>query len=97
MNASEAKLIGVAWFREDEWPKLREVVDDPKQLESSFEDWRSGAEKHMVDLLARGIQAEPVYVHVDELVEWCQENKRPVNLQATSDYVAERMQAMYSV
>lgn len=97
MNASEAKLIGVAWFREDEWLKLREVVEDPKQLESSYEDWRTGAEKLMVDLLASGVQAEPVYVHVDELLDWCLENERPVNAQATSDYVAERMQAMYSV
>jgi hypothetical protein len=95
MTASEEKLIGIAWFCEEEWAKLRDVVDDKTKMEDSYEAWRTGAEQLMVDLLLRGIQAEPVYIRVEELVDWCQENGRTVNANAASDYVAERMQSIF--
>ena len=96
MNASDEKLIGIAWFREEEWMKLRDVVDDPSRIDDSYDVWRAGAEKLMVDMLDCGIHAEPVYIRVEELVDWCQENERPVNSAATSEYVAERLQSIYA-
>ncbi len=95
MTGSEQKLIGVAWFCEEEWLKLREVVDDKTKMEDSYDAWRAGAEQLMVDLLLRGVQAEPVNIRVEELVDWCQENERPVNANAASDYVTERTQSIF--
>jgi hypothetical protein len=82
-------MIGIAWYRPDQWSLLRALAADPDRLENSYEEWVAMATKSMHDLAAHGISAVKVDVNVRELVAWCQERHRSVDGSARATFVAE--------
>jgi hypothetical protein len=85
---SEKLLFGLAWYKPEQWARLREIAADAGDLEETFEEWRAIAEKAMRDFEARFVFPEKVLVDVEELLVWCRERKLPVNGTARSQYVA---------
>ena len=83
--------LGAAWYRSDQWDRLREVSEDRTDLENTWEEWVHVAEKALRDFLARGIQMEKVDVHVEELVRWCQAKQQPINAASRSAFAAEML------
>ena len=39
--------VGVAWYAEAEWQKLRQVAADPEVLEATYADWLKVVEKSL--------------------------------------------------
>ena len=83
--------IGVAWFRVEQWQRLRDISADKQELEDTFEEWLVAAEKALVNLRANGVDARKVDVDVDQLFQWCQSKKLPVNSESRSSFVAEKL------
>ena len=83
--------IGVAWFRVEQWQRLRDISADKQELEDTFEEWLVAAEKALVNLRANGVDARKVDVDVDQLVQWYQSKKLPVNSESRSSFVAEKL------
>ena len=47
-NSNESKIItGVAWYRPEQWERLREVSEDVDNLEETYEAWLKTAE-HLI-------------------------------------------------
>jgi len=84
-----AKAIGMAWYRRDEWDRLREVSSDADALEETWEEWRAVAEEKLRELRERGLRVEKVVVDVELLAKWCEEAGRTVDGAARSEYAAE--------
>ena len=40
-----AAVAGLAWYRRDQWTRLRELAPDADKLDESYEDWLAGAQK----------------------------------------------------
>src|SRR6266704_4477633 len=40
----DSLVTGIAWYRRDQWGRLRELAADPDKLEESYEDWLVGAQ-----------------------------------------------------
>ena len=36
-------VVGFAWYKEEQWQRLREVCPDRDKLEERYEDWRRTA------------------------------------------------------
>jgi hypothetical protein len=91
-EASEAKVItGCAWYRAEQWGRLREISADRDKLEETHEEWAANAEKSLREMRKVGIYAEKVDVDVEELLAWCQAQGREVNGEARSQYAAEML------
>lgn len=84
--------FGVAWYRPEQWQRLREISIDKDGLEETYQEWVEGAEKAMRELRRQGVQPEKVDVDVEELLRWCQTQNVPVNGESRSNYVAVKMQ-----
>jgi hypothetical protein len=87
-----SQILGIAWFRPEQWTQLREVSSDSDQIDELYEDWLDYAEKQVKDLRARGFDPRKVDVDVDELLMWCKNKKLPVNIKTRSEYVAYKLQ-----
>lgn len=85
--------VGVAWYRPEQWQRLREISVDKDGLEETYQEWVEGAEKAIRELRRQGVQPEKVDVNVEELLRWCQTQNIPVNGESRSDYVAVKMQS----
>jgi len=86
-------IVGIAWYRQDQYGLLRALAVDADSMANTYEEWLAGVTKTMEDLRRQGVVARKVDVEVKELVAWCQQRGRPLNGEARSTYTAERVKS----
>jgi hypothetical protein len=87
--------VGVAWFREAEWDRLRASAADPEVLEESYAEWLKVVERSVRTLKEAGVIAEKVEVRVAELEEWCRKEGRLMDSAARSEFAALLLHRKY--
>jgi hypothetical protein len=83
----------MAWYRRDQWARLRELAADADRLEEAYEDWLAGAQKTVVQMTAAGVRVRRVEIDLDELVRWCRHEGRPLDSAARAAFAAERLRS----
>lgn len=89
MSLTPKMIVGVAWFREEQWQWLRALAADPEVLEPTHAEWAAIAEKTMKNLAKHGVIAQKVVVDVYDLKAWCVAQNRPLDSSARAAYVTE--------
>ena len=84
-------VTGVAWYRREDWSRLREIASDRTNLDDSYEAWLAGAQKTLLDLAIAGVAARRVSVDIEALVRWCRAEGRPVDSAARAAVVADQL------
>jgi hypothetical protein len=84
-------VTGCAWYRAEQWERLREIAADRDELEASYDDWAAHAEESLRQMREAGIDAEKVVIDVEELLAWCQAQGCDVDGGARARYAAEVM------
>ncbi len=79
----------VAWYRRDQWERLRDVVADPEMLEDSYDAWVSFASRRMSELRREGVEPVRLFVEVKALEHWCRANGRDVDGAARAAYASQ--------
>lgn len=82
-------VVGFAWYRREQWQRLRQVSADVEELEESYHEWLATASTRFRQLQELGFNIRRADVDVEDLVEWCKQQGRPVDGAARADYVAE--------
>lgn len=90
----EEKNIGVAWYRPEQWERLRELAVDPEVIENTYEEWAHMAEEKIGALLRAGIEVWKIPVDVEELRAWCEKQGLPLNGYARAKFVAQKLLEM---
>jgi hypothetical protein len=85
--------VGIAWYEPEQWPRLLEISSDREELEETHQEWVRDAERAIKELNRNGIQCVKVAVDLEQLLVWCQSQNIPVNGEARSRYVAEKLQS----
>lgn len=88
-------LLGIAWYRAEQWSDLLAAVSDRPALEDRHEDWLATAEKTFDEMARAGSRVERVEVDVTELVAWCRARQAPLDARARSRFVSEKLQARH--
>lgn len=81
--------IGIVWYTETEWKKMKEISSDSERLENSFEEWEKMSEKVLRDMKATGLIGEKVFINTNEFSIWCKIHSLPVDASSRSRYVSE--------
>ena len=84
------QAVVVAWYRPEQWDRLRAVAADPEKLLDTFAEWLNVAESTLQNLRAAGIQPYSVDVDVEELLLWCKQQGVPLDQAARSRYAREK-------
>jgi hypothetical protein len=90
-RATSTVMTGVAWYRRNQWARLREVAVDADVLEETYDQWHALAEKAMSDMRAHGIDAHPVDIDVEELLLWCRAEARQLDQSARAAFASIKM------
>lgn len=80
----------IAWYREDQWDRLREISEDRDQLDETYAEWVVKAQGVLDHLVAEGLAIEKVEIDLDDLQRWCAEQGMPINSRASASYAAEK-------
>ena len=91
MSSSPEVVLGIAWFRPEQWDLLRSVSADREVLEPTHGEWEKLARKTIQDLAHQGILARKVDVDVKRLQAWCEAQQRPLDASARAAYATERL------
>lgn len=90
-------VLGVAWYRSKQWNRLLEIAADRDNLEDTYEEWLRCAERSLSQLSRHGIQPIKVDIDVDELFQWCLAQRCPIDAQARTKFVAEKLHQRHKV
>ena len=84
-------VLGVAWYRREQWALLKSVAPDCDELEETYDEWVEYAERSFKDIRETGIDLVKVDVDVKELIQWCQADGRPVDASSRTAFVIQKM------
>jgi hypothetical protein len=87
--------VGVAWYREADWPRIKELFPDADQLHDSYAEWLEFAEESVKRLARTGMTVEPFVIDIDDFLGWCLIHGRPRDAKARTEYVTEKLSHKY--
>jgi hypothetical protein len=87
--APEKRILGMAWYTEQEWGRLREFAHDREVLDESYGDWLRNAEETLADLRSKGVVIEKVPLDVAKAAQWCSKHGRPFTSSERAALAAE--------
>lgn len=95
-NSNETRMVtGVAWYRPEQWERLREVSEDVENLEERYDAWLHTAEKMIREAIPADVVVEKIDIDVEEVLAWCNVHGLPMNATSRSRYVSERVRQKY--
>lgn len=86
--------IGVAWYRPEQWQRLREISTDNDVVEETYAEWVRSAKKALRVMRRQGVYPVKIDVDVEELLRWCENQHIPVDGEARSSYVVAKLREM---
>src|SRR6266478_5048125 len=95
-TSNESKIVtGVAWYRPEQWERLREVSEDVDNLEETYDAWLKTAERLIRDGIPSDVRVERINVDVEEVLAWCNMRGLPMNASSRSRFVSETVRQKY--
>ena len=94
-DSESTAILGIAWYRREEWSHLLEISADRDELEDTYEEWLSNAETRLHEMAEAGINPTKVYINLDELQKWCIVQGRPLDGSARAVFTAEKLRQLH--
>ena len=86
-------IVGIAWFRAEQYEMLRALAADSDKMANTYEEWLANITKTMDHLRQNGMVVRRVDVEVTALVAWCEQRGIPLDGKARSIYAAEHVRS----
>src|SRR5260370_34948649 len=95
-TANESRIVtGVAWYRPEQWERLREGSEAVENLEETYQAWLQTAERILRDGIPANVHVEKVDIDVEEVLAWCNAQGLAMNAEGRSRYVSEQLRQKY--
>ena len=94
-DSESAAILGIAWYKREEWSHLWEIAADRDEIEDTYEEWLNNAETRLREMAEAGINAKRVYINVGELQDWCIVHGRPLDGSARAVFTAEKLRQFH--
>jgi hypothetical protein len=94
-KAKSGMVLGVAWYREADWPRIKALFPDADELHETYAEWVRSAEASLKQLTRPGVTVEPYTIDIDDFLGWCLIHERPRDAKARSEYVVEKLGRKY--
>jgi hypothetical protein len=88
------KVIGIPWYREEDYDQLRAMFDDGVKLPDTYAAWLVRAEKGLEESRAQGFRAVKVNLDPHEFTVWCREHGQKLDAAARIRFAGERAHAI---
>ena len=89
---SAGTLVGMGWYRSQDWERLLQVISDRDQLHNTYSEWLAEAEWAERNIRATGHEVRRVFVDPDELAAWCLIRGRKPDGKTRAEFVTDKME-----
>jgi len=94
-NAPET-AIGISWYRPETFDLCLAAFDDAIEMQDTYEEWLSDAERLEADAKERGLPVLRIYIDPVEFPKWCRrEGFAQISSQARSIYVSREVERIW--
>ena len=94
-RAKSGMVLGVAWYREADWPRIKELFPDADELHDTHAEWVKSAEASLKRLTRPGVTVEPYTIDLDDFLGWCTVHGCECDAKARTAYVVEKLGIKY--
>lgn len=92
----EEVILGLGWYKENQWDLLLSTAVDKDDLEPTYAEWLDGAIKGIEKLSKSGIQCVQIPVDVAEMIAWCKERGYPFDGSSRAVYIMMKTKEKFS-
>ncbi len=85
-------IIGIAWYRKEQWELLKSTAVDSEIIENTYEEWEKKANKILIKLKKQGFHVEKVDFDVEKFNEWCKKCGKKPDTRSRTEYVIKLLQ-----
>lgn len=79
--------VGVAWFDEESYLRIWDVMNDPYAFPFNYDEWRKRTENFERNWKRRGHLTVRIVVDPDAFFAWCKAASREVNVYSLERFV----------
>jgi hypothetical protein len=84
---NQIKYIGFAWYRPEDFERLKTLFIDGHKLHASYQQWLQASKKGVQEMTAKGYTVEKVYIDPDTFLEWCSDRGLNIDSHGRSEFV----------
>ena len=84
-------VVGLAWYRAEDWSRLKSMLPDGDQLEVTHAEWLAHGEKVERRLRRDGHVVKRILIDPTIFRAWCLLQGLPMDAKARTEYAAERV------
>ena len=86
--------FGFAWYRPDQWQRVRDISSDADDLADSYVEWLQLADEKLNEMRSSGMRVEKIDIDTEQLIRWCNERGLDITGQSRSQYAAEKLREL---
>lgn len=83
-------IIGVGWYEEEEWKKVKLSAVDPERFEETYSEWVEMAEQAFAKIRTVGSQVNKSYIKAADLMAWCLAHDKPNDASSRVQFVSQQ-------
>ncbi|WP_246687285.1 hypothetical protein [Mesorhizobium sp. B2-5-9] len=68
----QVQIMGIAWYREHDYPEILRIMADAHVLPMSYREWEQKAERLERETSSRGVRAVRAIIDPKAFPSWCQ-------------------------
>ena len=91
MKSNSEKVIGIAWYKKEQWFILRQVIENPNDIENTYEEWLNNAINLKKTLIDSGLTVEEVEIDIQDVISWCKKDNKTINSKNITEYVVFKL------
>ena len=91
MKSNSNKVIGIAWYKKEQWFILRQVIENPNDIENTYEEWLNNAINLKKTLIDSGLTVEEVEIDIQDVISWCKKDNKTINSKNITEYVVFKL------
>ncbi|WP_020403789.1 hypothetical protein [Gracilimonas tropica] len=89
---AETNVTGILWWKPKQWEKAKQISSDSHAFDETYQDWKNAAERALKNFNDLGFKVYKIEIDLDELVQWAQKKKIPLDSKARSEFVYMKVQ-----
>ncbi|MDH5201802.1 MAG: hypothetical protein OEZ31_07215 [Nitrospirota bacterium] len=82
-------VIGIGFYRREQWPLLLETSVDAQILGKTYDEWLDVLDSSIEKIRSHGIEPELIEVDVNKLLAFCEKHGMKNNAEARSRFISE--------
>lgn len=86
---AQIRAAGISWFREEDYPRILEIMTDAHVLPPTYQVWREKAERQERTAKASGVIVIRAVIEPDEFLAWCAREGLNVDAKARTAFAAD--------